>query len=483
MQIITNDELKYLLQITDLILLDVREHYEYEQGHIPGALWFPLNRIGELASFWSFDTKLVVICNTENRSAAACRYLKSHGFKNLFYVVPGMKAWDGPLTTAGCPMLTRGTNSIKQVYFDHAATTPVDPQVASAMWWYLTQEFGNPSSAYYYGRRSKEALFKARHQVAQLIGANEQEIIFTSGGTEADNTALWGILKALPPERRVLITSAIEHAAILNNIPALEKAGYRVIVLPVTDTGLVEPEVLEQALSSKVGLVSIMYANNEVGTIQPIAELVKLAHQVGAYFHTDAVQAVGLCSIDVNQLQVDALSLSAHKIYGPKGVGALYLRDGTPYLPFIYGGAQENQRRAGTENVAGIVGLGVACQRICQQLKNVEYLKELRDYLEDSLKLLSGVTIHGHPTQRLPNNCCFSISDYSGQDLVLDLDVYGIACSSGSACQGKQPSHVLQAIHVPEKQIKQAIRISLGWSNTREEIDYFISVLKELTGE
>lgn len=481
MQILTNQELKEMLKTSDLTLLDVREQYEYEQGHIPGALWLPLNRIGELLSFWSYDTRIAVICNTENRSAAACRYLKSKGFMSLYYVIPGMQTWDGKLTTGGCPPLNQGTSVVKQVYFDHAATTPLHSKVASAMWWWLSQEFGNPSSAYLYGRRSKEALFKARHQVARLIGAQDEEIIFTSGGTESDNAALWGILRSLPSGRNKLVTSAIEHAAILRNIEPLNKAGFQVEVLPVDNYGRVKPEILLKSLDDQVGLVSIMYANNEVGTIQPIPDLVEIAHSKGALFHTDAVQAVGLCPIDVTSLGVDALSLSAHKIYGAKGVGALYIRQGTPFSPYILGGEQEYGLRGGTENTAGIVGLGVACQTTCEKLKNVNYLRDLRDYLETKLLTIDGTTIYGDPNARLVNNCCFSIRHYTGKNLILDLDLKGIACSSGSACQGKNPSHVLQAMGVPLDQVKQAIRVSLGWGNTKEEVDYFISVLQELT--
>ncbi len=475
MDVISNDTLKSLIAVELVTILDVREHYEYQKGHIPGSLWIPFSCLTDCAGFFAIDTPLIIICNTENRSAAACRFLESEGFTELAYAIPGMKYWDGELEVEQCPPLERGTSDKKGVYLDYAATTPVDPKVASAVWWWLAKEFGNPSSVHLHGRKGKEAISKSRQQVACIIGSRDDEIIFTSGGTEADNTALWGVLRA--SGRKRLITSAIEHSAILENIKPLKDAGFQVTVLPVDTYGMVSATELASALSNDVGLVSIMFANNEVGTIQPVQQLAELTHRFGAYFHTDAVQGVGVCPINVDELQIDVLSLSGHKFYGPKGVGALYLRQGTPFSPCLVGGGQESQKRAGTENVSGIVGLGVACHLAHQRLGEAQGIKRLRDYLEEGLKSMCDVIIYGHPTQRLPGNLCISIPNYSGHQAVLDLDLAGISCSSGSACHGGKPSHVLQAMGVSETKAKTAIRFSLGRKTTETEIE---SVVEEL---
>lgn len=372
------------------------------------------------------------------------------------------------------------TQPKKIVYFDHAATTPLDPQVASAMWWWLTQGYGNPSSAHYLGRISETALQQARHQVANLIGAKDHEIIFTSGGTESDNMALWGVITEGAANRNRIITSGIEHAAILKNIPHLEAKGYQVTVLPVDNYGRVTTGDLEQALDNDVALVSIMYANNEVGTIQNISELAMVTKKSGAFFHTDAVQAAGMLPICVHELGIDLLSLSAHKIYGPKGVGALYIREGISIAPFIFGGGQERGFRSGTENIPGIIGFGVASDLASQRLTQVKYLENLRDYLQAKLSQFPDITFYGDPNQRLPNNCCFGLMDYQGDDLVYDLDLHGFACSSGSACQKRQMSYVLQEMGISSEQAINVVRVSLGWKNTKSEIDNFILVTKKL---
>lgn len=368
----------------------------------------------------------------------------------------------------------------ENVYLDHAATTPVDPQVASVMYHWFTDGYGNPSSSHLPGRLSRNAIQKARHQVAELISALDNEIVFTSSGTESDNMALCGVLAAAPKARKRLITSAIEHSAILNNIDRLESAGYEVTLLPVNNLGRVACKDLEQALDNDVSLVSIMYANNEVGTIQDIKRHVDIVKPYKALFHTDAVQAVGLCPIDVKELGVDLLSLSAHKIYGPKGIGALYIRHGVQIKPLLVGGGQEFSLRAGTENVPGIVGFGEAAELACQRLKHVERLKELRDYLQQELSRIPGIIFYGDPDNKLVNNCCFSISGYKGTDLISALDLNGFSCSSGSACHGHKPSHVLQAMGVLQGHYNQAIRVTLGWDNTKEQICRFLAAIWEL---
>lgn len=371
----------------------------------------------------------------------------------------------------------------EKVYLDHAAATPVDPQVVSVMCHWLTDGYGNPSSSHSLGRLSRNAIQRARHQVAELIGALDSEIIFTSSGTESDNMALCGVLAAAPKSRKRLITSAIEHSAILSNINRLESAGYKVTLLPVDNLGRVACKDLEQALDNDVSLVSIMYANNEVGTIQDIKRHVDIVKPYKALFHTDAVQAVGLLPIDVNELGVDLLSLSAHKIYGPKGMGALYIRQGVLIKPLLVGGGQEFNLRAGTENVPAIVGLGEAAELARQRLKYVDRLKKLRDYLQQELNRIPGIIFYGDPDNKLPNHCCFSISGYKGANLVAALDLIGFYCSSGSACHGLKPSHVLQAMGVAQDHYNQAIRVTLGWSNTIEQIQRFSAVIQDLIAD
>jgi len=484
MEVISNEELLMrMYSSVPPIIVDVREEYEYAHGHIPGAIWIPLAQISDYLAYLPKNTPVVIICNTENRSAAACRFLESHGFMQVSYVVPGMKEWTGPIESSEWMEISPNYFDVERVYFDHAATTPVAPEVASVVWWWSTHGYGNASSTHLLGRISRDILQRARQQVASLIGAKAQEIIFTSGGTESNNLALLGVLNAAPPGKKRLITSAVEHAAILSNISRLRRLGYQVTILPVDDFGRIRYHELVNALDYDVALVSVMYANNEVGTIQEIRSLAAAAKRYGALFHTDAVQAVGLCRIDVNELQVDLLSISGHKIYGPKGVGALYVREGVNLDPLIVGGGQEAQRRSGTENIPGIAGLGMAASLTSKRLPYVDQLRALRDYLQMQLARIHGIKFYGDPHGRLPNICCFSVPGYCGSNLVLDLDLRGFCCSSASACQQHNPSHVLQAMRVPPEEIKRTIRVSLGWSNTTEQVDAFVQTLKELVAQ
>lgn len=373
---------------------------------------------------------------------------------------------------------------MRRVYLDHAATTAVHPEILKTMLPYLQDQFGNPSSIYSWGREAKAATENARAQVAALLGAEPSEIIFTSGGTEADNFALTGVADALGQHGRHIITSKIEHHAILHTAGALEQKGFKVTYLPVDSDGLVNPETLRQALTPETILVSIMFANNEIGTIEPIAELAKITKEHGALFHTDAVQAVGNIPIDVKQLGVDLLSMSGHKIYGPKGIGALYVRRGTKIKPFIHGGAQERKFRAGTENVPGIVGLGKAAELAKNELpERRAHLIELRDYLiEGVLSSIEHVRVNGHRTLRLPGNANFSFEYVEGESLLLSLDLAGIAASSGSACTSGslEPSHVLLAIGLPHEIAHGSLRLTIGRENTKEDIDLVLSVLPDI---
>lgn len=373
---------------------------------------------------------------------------------------------------------------MRRVYLDHAATTAVHPKVLQAMLPYLKDQFGNPSSIYSWGREAKAAIEKARSQVAALINADPAEIIFTSGGTEADNFALSGVTTALGRKGSHIITSKIEHHAILHTAEELERKGFKVTYLPVDADGLVDPKSLKQALTSETILVSIMFANNEIGTIEPIAELAQITKEHGAFFHTDAVQAVGNIPIDVKQLNIDLLSLSGHKIYGPKGVGALYVRRGTKIRPFIHGGAQERKLRAGTENVPGIVGLGKAAELARLELPERQaHLTELRDYLiEGVLSSIDHVRLNGHRTLRLPGNANFSFEYVEGESLLLSLDLAGIAASSGSACTSGslEPSHVLLSIGLPHEVAHGSLRLTIGRENTKEDIDFVLTVLPDI---
>ncbi|MEN6330089.1 MAG: cysteine desulfurase NifS [Methanobacteriaceae archaeon] len=370
------------------------------------------------------------------------------------------------------------------MYMDHSATSPVDPQVLEAMLPYFKENFGNASTLYSLGREARNAMENARRQVASLIGANPEEIYFTSGGTESDNLAIKGTVNRLKAKGSHIITSAIEHPAVEETCKYLEKNGFEVTYLPVGEEGIVNVADVEAAIKEETILISIMHANNEIGTIQPIAKIGKLANEKGIYFHTDAVQTVGKIPVDVNELRVDLLSISAHKLYGPKGVGALYIRKMTRIDPLLHGGGHERGIRPGTENVSGIVGLGKACELAKENLeKSMEHVSSLRDRLiKGVLEQIDQSYLNGHPSKRLPNNANFRFSSIEGESLVLQLDAKGIASSTGSACSSKklEPSHVLMAIGLKEVDAHGSLRLSLGKENTEEEIDYVINSIKEV---
>ena len=370
---------------------------------------------------------------------------------------------------------------MKQIYFDNAATTAVEPEVVETMLPYFTEAFGNASSPHGYGRSARKEMEKARDQVASLIGAQPEEIIFTSGGTEADNLALKGVAEAQGKKGKHIITSQIEHHAILHTCEYMEKHGYEVTYLPVDENGLVNPADVAAAIRPDTILVSIMLANNEIGTIQPIAEIGKIVKEKGITFHTDAVQAVGAIPVDVNDLKVDLLTLTGHKFYGPKGIGALYVRKGTRIAPQMHGGSHERNLRAGTENVPGIIGLGVAAELAEAELtETMKRVTALRDRLiKETLAGVSHSRLNGDAVKRLPNNINFSFSFVEGEALLLMLDMKGIGASSGSACTSGSldPSHVLLAMGLDHETAHGSLRISLGRHSTDAEVDYF---LKEL---
>lgn len=370
------------------------------------------------------------------------------------------------------------------IYMDHSATSPVDPEVFKAMKPYFTEGFGNASTLYKLGRDAKMAMETARKQVASLINAEPKEIIFTSGGTESDNIAIKGTVYRLKNKGNHIITSNIEHPAVTETCKYLEKNGFEVTYVPVDKEGLVHPEDVEKAITDKTVLITIMHANNEIGTIQPIAEIGKIAREHGIYFHTDAVQSVGKIPVDVKAMNVDMLSLSSHKLYGPKGIGALYIKKGVRLEPIIHGGGHERGLRPGTENVPAIVGLGKACEISEKNLdKDMEHLKKLRDKLIDSvLEQNEEAYLNGHRTQRLPGNVNFRFTGIEGESLILHLDSKGIAASTGSACSSikLEPSAVLMAIGLKEVEAHGSLRLSLGRENTEEDIDYTIKAIKEV---
>jgi cysteine desulfurase len=369
-----------------------------------------------------------------------------------------------------------------RIYFDHNATTPTDPAVVEAMTRVLEQYFGNPSSVHHFGQRAKALLDDARSAVAALIGAEPSEIVFTSGGTEADNFALRGVAEALEPTgRRHLIASAIEHEAVLVTLKALARRGWRTTLLPVGPSGIVDPSALAGALADDTALVSVMHANNEIGTVQPVAALARLAHARGALFHTDAVQSIGKIPVDVNALGVDLLSLSAHKFNGPKGAGALWIKRGTRVTAILTGGKHERTRRAGTENVPGIAGLGVAAQLAARKLAtDAATVGALRDRLEEQiLARVPGTAVNGDRTPRVPNTTNISVDGIEAESLLIALDLEGVAVSTGSACSSGtlEPSHVLRAMGLPAHRTQNSIRISLGAGNTDAEVDYLLDRL------
>lgn len=372
-----------------------------------------------------------------------------------------------------------------RIYFDHAATTGVDPVVIEAMLPYYGQIFGNPSSVHSFGRETRQVVEDARQVVAGELGAAQaHEIIFTGSGTESDNLALRGIALAYRDQGNHLITSAIEHPAVLDTCSYLERHGFKITYLPVDSAGLVDPDEVVRALTPETILVSIMHGNNEIGTLEPIAEIAKLLKERKVLFHTDAVQTVGTIPVNVQELQVDLLSLTAHKFYGPKGIGALYVRQGVKLQPLIYGGAQEWNRRAGTENLPGVVGLARALQLANEKLaENSEYITKLRDYLISRVFLeIDRVQLNGHPSLRLPGNINLSFDSVKDESLLLNLDLKGIAASSGSACTAGslEPSHVLLALGLKPEAATGSLRISLGKSNTQEEVDCLMKILPEL---
>lgn len=370
------------------------------------------------------------------------------------------------------------------IYLDHAATTPMFPEVLEEMLPYLTSDFGNPSSVYGLGQKSKNAIELARKRIATQLGAREGEIIFTSGGTESDNWAIRGAALQNKEKGRHIITSAVEHQAVLHTCEQLEEEGFEVTYLPVDRYGFISISQLEQAIRGDTILISIMFANNEVGSIQPIAEIGRIARERGILFHTDAVQAVGILGIDVNRLKIDLLSLSGHKFNGPKGVGALFIRNGVKLSKCMNGGHQERNKRAGTENVAGIVGMGKALERSGFQRDQVEQrLTDLRNKsIEKILKRIPDATLNGHPTRRLPGNINISFPFVEAESIIILMDRRGIAVSSGSACTSGsfEPSHVLLAMGVPHEMAHGAIRMTLSADTTEKQMDISIEALSNI---
>lgn len=376
------------------------------------------------------------------------------------------------------------------IYLDSAASTPVADEVISEMIPYMKQQYGNPSSIHWFGRETARAIQLARKRVSEMIGASTREIIFTSGGTEADNFALKGAstcVRNRTPEKNKIITSSIEHEAVLEACKDLENMGFVVTYLPVTGEGLIRPSDLKNAMSKDVSLVSIMLANNEVGTIQPVKELTEIAHQTGVPFHTDAVQAVGKIPISVESLGVDMLSMSSHKINGPKGIGALYVKSGMKIAPIIHGGGQESELRSGTENVPGIAGFGKACELAANRMDQYQtVVAGMRDYLVERVEReIPHSRLNGSRIERTPNNAHFTFFGVSGEDLIIKLDENGIAASTGSACSVKKqkPSHVLKAMGFSYEEITGSLRFSLGMQNTKEEIDRTLGALSSVVRE
>ncbi len=368
----------------------------------------------------------------------------------------------------------------RMVYADHSATTGVRPEVLDAMLPYLKEEYGNPSSIYKIARNSKNAIEEARKQVQKAIGARDpDEIYFTGGGTEADNWAIKGVFEACANKGSHIVTTAVEHHAVLHTCEYLEKVrGARITYLPVDSEGFVKMDALREAITDETVLVSVIFANNEIGTINPVAEIGAICREKGVLFHVDAVQAVGNVPIDVEEMKIDLLSMSGHKFYGPKGVGALYIRKGVKLPPFLHGGAQERKRRAGTENVAGIVGMGRAIELAAAELdEHIRRLSPLRDYLIDEiLKRVPFTRLNGPRENRLPGHANFSFQFIEGESLLLLLDMAGICASSGSACTSGSldPSHVLMAIGLPHEIAHGSLRLTLGRENTKEDVDYIL---------
>lgn len=368
-----------------------------------------------------------------------------------------------------------------RIYLDYCATTPVHPEVRAAMMTALEDDFGNPSSMHWAGRRAGELVSQARSEVAASISAHPQEIYFTGGATEADNLALLGVMRRYEPGKAHLITTAVEHHAILHTAAQLEKEGYAVTVLPVDGQGLVDPQQVRKAIRPDTALISVMLVNNETGAIQPVADIANVAQEKGILMHTDAVQGMGLLDVNVDTLKVDLLSLSAHKIYGPKGVGALYVRRAVALKPLAFGGPQEQSLRPGTENVPGIVGLGAATRLTCQhKAEERKRLSDLRARLIDGLAdRVPGVTINGPSHQVAPHVVSASFPGTDGEMMLIRLNAESIAVSLGSACNSKsiEPSHVLTAMGLPHEQIEGSLRISMGYPTTPDEINRFLEII------
>lgn len=370
---------------------------------------------------------------------------------------------------------------MKRSYFDHNATTPVDPEVLAAMLPWFSEEFGNASSIHSFGQQARAAVEQAREQVAHLVGARAAEIVFASGGTESDNLAILGLVRASRAERKHVITTAIEHHAVLHPCRALEAAGVEVTYLPVGPEGVVDPAAVRRALRPETLLISVMMANNELGTIQPIEEIGRIAQEADVWFHTDAVQAAGKLPIDVGRLGVDLLSLSGHKIYAPKGMGALYLRSSVRVEPLVYGGHHERDRRPGTENVAGIVGLGKAAELAMARMPaESARLTALRDRFERGvLERVPETRVNGAGVARVPNTANITFSHVEGESLVIALDLKGVACSTGAACSSGaiEPSHVLTAIGLAPAEARGSLRFSFGHANSAEDVDRALEIL------
>jgi len=378
------------------------------------------------------------------------------------------------------------------IYLDNAASTAVHPEVVKEMLPYFDLQYGNPSSIHQFGRKAKNAIQKARKQVAALVGAEPDEILFTSGGTESNNTILYGGFKAKTSRGLVIgenhiITSSIEHEAILQPCQRITQNGFKVTHLPVDEHGSIDPNDITDSITEDTVLVSIMFANNEVGTIQPIKEISEICKKYQIPFHTDAVQAVGKVPINVKELDVDALSISSHKINGPKGVGALFIKKGLPMTPLISGGGQENELRSGTENVAGIVGFGKACEIAKERLnENISHFRTLHSsMLSKIVKEIPHVKLNGHPEKRIFNNIHLTFMGVNGEDLIIKLDEHGIAASTGSACSvhTQKASHVLEAMGFNHEQISGSLRISFGYMNTLDEVKQAVEVLKKVVAE
>ena len=376
------------------------------------------------------------------------------------------------------------------VYLDHAGTTPLDSKVLEAMVPYFTQHFGNPSSLHSVGQEARYALDEARERVAGVLNCRPREIVFTAGGTESDNAAIHGVATALHETGNHIVTSSVEHHAVLHACQYLESQGFEVTYLSVDADGMVQPEAVYNAINERTTLVSIMYGNNEIGTINPISEIAKSVKKRAEelsrtiVFHTDAVQAAGYLSLDVAELGVDLLSLSGHKFHGPKGTGVLYMKRGSPYLPLIHGGGQERDRRSGTENIPGIIGLSLALEAAdTVREETSQRCAALRDRIIDSvLQQIPGSRLNGHATQRLPNNANFSFTGVEGEPILLGLDVARIAASSGSACSSGslEPSHVLLALGQSAEIARGSLRLTLGRDNTEDEVEYLLGVLVDL---